>query len=99
MFKPVSVQISNCYDFPLERHPFTIGVPWPEGAFTRQQHLQLICNGQPRQFNATPLAHWPDRSIKWLLLDFQASMEANEQLLCQLASDEATENPSYQQSE
>lgn len=96
MFKPVPVQISNCCDFPVERHPFTIGVPWPEGVLSNQQHLQLIYKGQATQFNATPLANWPDGSIKWMLLDFQASMDANEQGQCQLVSDESASDQNVQ---
>jgi len=99
MFKPVTVQINNCYGFPVENYPFTIGVPWPEGAVSRQQDFRLIVNGQPKQFNAMTLANWSDGSAKWTLLDFQASMKANEHVLCELVSDGNSVDHAYDQAE
>jgi hypothetical protein len=99
MFKPVPIEISNNYNFPIDSHPFSIGVPCPEGAIVSQEHLKLNFKGQSKPFNVTPLANWPDGSMKWILLDFQASMEANEQSLLQLVSDRTTDNHFYHQSE
>ena len=81
MFKPVSIEISNSYNFSVENHPFSIGVPFPEGAIFSQEDLKLNFKEQPEQFNVTQLANWPDGSMKWALLDFQASVEANDRLL------------------
>ena len=97
MFKPVPVEISNSYNFSIENHPFSIGVPCPEGAIFDQEHLKLNFKEQPEQFNVTQLANWPDGSMKWVLLDFQASVEANDRLLFQLVSDEGTDSHSYHQ--
>ena len=79
MFKPVPVEVINSYDFSIENRPLSIGIPCPEGVIFNQQCLKLIDNRQSIQFNATRLASWPDGSTRWLLLDFQASMEANSQ--------------------
>jgi len=84
MFKPIAIEVTNHYDFPLEKHPFSVGVPCAEGALFDQKNLRLDNNGQSEAFNITPLASWPDGSIKWFLLDFQTSIEAGEPLQLQL---------------
>lgn len=90
MFKPVPVEISNHYDFDVENRPFTIGVPCAEAAIFPQQNLRLDCDGQALAFHVTTLANWPDGSLKWLLLDFQASIKAGQRLQLQLqAADKA----------
>ena len=92
MFKPVHVEISNSYDFSIENRPFSIGIPFPEGAVFSQEDLQLNFKEQPKQFNVTQLANWPDGSMKWALLDFQASVEANDESLFQLVSVSGIDN-------
>jgi hypothetical protein len=87
MFKPVPVEITNDNNYSIENHPVGIGVPLDEGAVFDPASLQLIFKRQPVQFNATPLANWPDDSIKWLLLDFQANVDANDQSVYLLESD------------
>ncbi len=99
MFKSVPVEISNSYDFAIENHPFSIGVPFAEGEVYRQEHLKLGFKGESKQFNITQLANWPDGSIKWMLLDFQASLDANENLLFELTSKKGADSHSYHLSE
>ena len=84
MFKSVPVEIRNHYDFDVENRPFTIGIPCAEAAIFPQQNLRLDCGGQALPFHVTMLASWPDGSLKWLLLDFQASIKAGQQLQLQL---------------
>jgi len=91
MFKSVPVEVSNGNDYCIKSHPVSIGVPFPEGAVSNQACLQLMSNGQPVQFNTTQLANWPDGSIKWLLLDFQADVGANDESLYQLESDNSVD--------
>lgn len=55
--------------------PVTSGVPLKEGMARREDQLAVFdANGQlvPCQFRT--LARWPDGSIKWVLLDFQANI-------------------------
>jgi len=94
MFKLVPVEITNSYDFPVENRPFSIGVPCAQGALFAQEKLRLDCHGQSKPFNVTPLASWPDGSMKWFLLDFQASVKANAQLQLQLIRANSTSNQS-----
>ncbi len=58
--------------------PVTFGVPLPKGELQSAQQVRLMRDGAeiPAQFRATGL--WrPDRSICWLLVDFQADINAN----------------------
>ena len=59
-----------CREWPLTR-----GVALPEGAVSQTEALVLQDEtniAHPAQLR--PLAHWPDGSIKWLLVDFQADL-------------------------
>ena len=84
MSKLVPVEITNQYDFAVENRPFRFGLPCAEGAIASPLHLQLACDGQAVPFYATPLATWPDGSLKWCLLDFQTSLKAGERRSLQL---------------
>ncbi len=58
--------------------PVTFGVPFPKGELQSAEQVRLVFHGKevPAQFRATGL--WrPDKSIRWLLVDFQADIEAN----------------------
>ncbi|MCK4704100.1 MAG: hypothetical protein KAT90_01355, partial [Gammaproteobacteria bacterium] len=96
MFKFVPVEINNNYNFSIESHPVSVGVPCPEGEIFSDQQLTLNFKGQAKQSHITPLAKWPDGSMKWFLLDFQVSAGANEQSLFQLVADKSQKNSSPQ---
>ena len=90
MLKPIPIEIANGSNFAIEKHPYSIGVPCPQGALSNLEHLKLDVNGEAQPFHTRTLAKWPDGSVKWLLLDFQASVAANDTSLFQLSSDDAT---------
>jgi len=51
--------------------PITAGIPFPRGALAPADSLVLTDPaGQTLDLQTQPLAHWPDGSLKWLLLDF-----------------------------
>lgn len=87
MFKPVPIEIINSNNFSIEKHPFSIGIPCPEGGIYTREQLKLHFRDQFMPLNVTQLASWPDGSMKWVLLDFQASVEANDKSLFQLVRD------------
>ena len=62
-------------DLPDGRWGVTQGVPFPEGVLRDAAHIAL----PDRPLQSEALAHWPDGSIKWLLVSTQAA--ANEQLV------------------
>ena len=53
--------------------PVTSGVPFPKGVLGSERQLRLL-DGQGREapLQVETLARWPDGSVKWALLDFQA---------------------------
>jgi len=58
--------------------PVTFSVPLPKGELKSAGQVRLIRDGKeiPAQFRATGL--WrPDESIRWLLVDFRADIDAN----------------------
>ena len=46
------------------------GVPLPRAAIVRPDQARLFLRGRETPAQFQPLAYWPDRSIKWLLLIF-----------------------------
>lgn len=61
------------------REPVSMGVPFPEGLLYDLNNLRLRGHEEPEEqwpVQCAPLATWPDGSLKWVLLDFQATVEA-----------------------
>jgi len=52
--------------------PVTGGVPLARGALAGAKSVRLTADGREVPLQAEVLAWWPDKSVKWLLLDFQA---------------------------
>lgn len=84
MSKLVSVEINNHHDFGLVEHPFTLGAPFPDGWLYDIDDLRLHHEGAYCSLYARPLAKWPDGSLKWVLLDFHASIPSNTRSVFQL---------------
>jgi exo-rhamnogalacturonan lyase-like protein len=54
--------------------PITVGIPMPRGLVTDPRRIALVdADGQATPLQALPTEQWPDGSIRWALLDFQAS--------------------------
>lgn len=52
------------------RQPITVGVPFPRGILTDPGSVRLLdSDGRQAPLQTSPLAHWSDGSVKWLLLD------------------------------
>ncbi|MFZ5518584.1 MAG: hypothetical protein ACOY90_18285 [Candidatus Zhuqueibacterota bacterium] len=61
-----------------ESWPFTGGIPLRQGAiFSANDLILLDAAGKSLPIQAEALAYWPDRSIKWLLLDAQVDLPKN----------------------
>ena len=57
----------------------TSGVPLSRGTLTDVSQSRLLdADGNEVPFVGTVLARWPDGSVKWLLLDFRASVGAGQ---------------------
>ncbi|MBT7302191.1 MAG: hypothetical protein HN849_21870, partial [Victivallales bacterium] len=58
--------------------PVTSGVPFPEGHLGSADNLRLRgADGTPVPLQCQVLAEWPDGSVRWGLLDFQADVAAS----------------------
>ncbi|MDB5311379.1 MAG: hypothetical protein JWO38_5581 [Gemmataceae bacterium] len=59
------------------RGPVTVGVPWPRGALPDPAQLGLRdARGNTIRLQARALDRWPDCSVRWVLLDWQAEAGA-----------------------
>lgn len=59
-----------------ERWPATRGLPFPAGALPTCDQLRLLTEaGAEVPLQAKPLARWPDGSLRWALLHFQADLQ------------------------
>src|SRR5216684_4289732 len=70
-----------------DNEPVTIGLPFPQGVVFVLSCLTLWdAGGRQLPLQTRTLTHWFDGSAKWVLLDFQASVEASTQTAYQLRS-------------
>jgi hypothetical protein len=54
----------------------TSGIPFPQGDVSDPNHIRLLCGGKEIPLQVKVLSRYPDRSIRWVLLDFQ--LQGNE---------------------
>ncbi len=73
----VPLTIANRDSMARDREPITSGVPFAQGVLKNPGSVRLLLNGVeiPAQF--LPTAYWPDKSIRWLLSDFQINLTAS----------------------
>jgi len=66
--------VSNSSTVDQADAPVASGIPFPQGALESPDAVRLLDpKGAERPLQAKALACWPDGSVKWLLLDFQAT--------------------------
>jgi hypothetical protein len=61
--------------------PVTGGIPFARGVLKDGSAVKLSAGGQARPLQTEVLAVWPDQSVKWLLLDFEAAPGTKEFVL------------------
>jgi len=67
----VNISLGPGGHFRRVREPVSLGVPFAEGAITHAAKLGVVDDsGEPIPCQATPLAIWPDGSLRWVLIDF-----------------------------
>lgn len=73
--------------------PVDVRVPFPQGALSDTSHIRLVSarTSVPAQF--TVESAWPDRSIQWLVVDFNSSPGPAEELTLQLEYGEGVTSP------
>lgn len=75
--RQVPLTVANSADCPRAAEPVVSGVPIPMGELVRADQARLLDGtGTVVPCRITGTGLWPDGSVKWLLLDFQASVPA-----------------------
>ncbi len=79
-------------DFPPgagdEPLPVAGGVPFPRGALESAENVRLVAaDGKEVPCQVTPTAYWPDRSLKWVLVDAVLSPQAAQALALEYGPD------------
>jgi hypothetical protein len=70
----VPLQVEVLGELTLDRWPVTSGVPFPKGVLGSARNLKLTAgDGKDVPLQVSATGHWPDGSVKWLLLDFRHS--------------------------
>jgi hypothetical protein len=73
-----SIRLAETQGLPREREPVHIGVPLPRGRMFEASECYLVGpRGEPLPHQFRVLAAWPDRSVRWLLVDALPSVEAH----------------------
>ena len=76
------------------REPITCGVPWPRGLLRDPANLRLYDDeGRAMPLQARSLDHWPDGSVRWSLLDWQADFRGSAAFRLTIASEVASGGP------
>lgn len=75
----VSIRCKNVSNRPLQDYGITCGVPFPSGVLTRPDWLVLkLADDRLASVQGKVTERWPDGSVKWLVVDFEASLAPNE---------------------
>src|SRR5439155_7675742 len=69
------------------REPVTCGIPWPKGMLHDPNYLVLRDEkGESIPLQTRILDRWPDRSVRWLLLDWQATVNGDARYWLEVSS-------------
>ena len=72
----VPLAVDNPHPFAVADWPMTSGVPFPQGKLGRAGDVRLRKNGEEIPLQTRVMARWRDGSVKWLLVDFPATVPA-----------------------
>ena len=74
----LSLHVEETTGIRRTRYPVNARVPFPQGALTRADEVRLLGDDDeiPAQFAAG--SRWPDGSVQWLAIDFNASIGPEE---------------------
>ncbi len=76
----LTVDVKEFLGFARNHWPVTVGVPFPSGMVTDPSRLTLADDhNAAAPLQTRVLSRWPDGSVRWALLDWQADLEAQQQ--------------------
>lgn len=81
----MNISVIEKNGFNRDREPVSLGIPFPKGTIFGEEDVYLQDSiGAFVDSQTQVLAYWPDKSIKWLLCDFQASVASLEKKAFQI---------------
>ena len=76
----IALKVKETEGITRRRFPLTRGVPLPQGTVADVKNLFLQdAQGRDVPVQLRVLGRWPDESAKWVLVDFQADVEAGQE--------------------
>ena len=76
----IALKVAETAGITRRKYPLTRGVPLPQGAVVGVENLSLQdAQGRDVPVQLRVLGRWPDGSAKWVLVDFQADVEAGQE--------------------
>lgn len=88
-FTPVTLTVAERAGVARTGEPVVTGLPLAEGTLQAGGRLRLEdAAGESIAFEAEPLVHWPDGSVKWLRLRFRTDLPAGGEARVLLRPDE-----------
>ena len=92
----ITLRVEEISAVEREDWPVTSGIPLCQGDVLSKNHLALYdADGTPVPCQFRGLARWPDGSIKWVLLDFQAKVGKQSEAFYYLGNDLKGVAPSH----
>ncbi len=89
--KMVDVTVEEAAGVDRQAWPVTVGVPFAEGQLKDAAALRVSGpDSKPLPLQAQVTAKWPDGSVKWVLLDTQATLPASSKTALHLSWDART---------
>lgn len=73
----VNISIQECEGIGRNREPVTLGIPFKSGHVWPEDRFVLTRGGERYPVQNITQSLWPDGSVKWTLVDFQADVEKN----------------------
>ena len=74
----LALTVRNASDAPRRAAPVCSGLPFPEGALGSSRNMRLLDSSSNEvALQTRTLGRWPDRTVKWVLVDFQADAPAS----------------------
>lgn len=82
-----TIIVTETAGIPRDREFVRIGMPWPMGELFNSDDLQIISPlSEVQPLQSAILKKWHDGSVKWLLLDFAATVSPHERAVYRLTT-------------
>ena len=75
--KKIVIRFEEKEGLPRIDEPVNLGIPLPKGAVQAINELALIEDQKPISVQLSPLAYWPDGSIRWIHANFLVGLGAS----------------------